>query len=536
MDKYTVFYKEGIFMNNRIPVWLRLCAAGILLVAVSRTARPSERPGGPNQPNVLFIPVDDLRPELGCYGNRRVKSPNIDRLARSGMVFERAYCQQAVCSPSRTSLLTGRRPDSTRVYDLETNFRDTIPTVTTLPEHFKEHGYNVVGMGKVFHGGLNDLKSWSQFYRNPEASEYQLPENQELIARKREAAEKQGLKGTQLSRSSRGLPAEAADVPDSAYPDGKLADMAVETLRMLARGRKPFFLAVGFWKPHLPFNAPKRYWDLYKPAEIMLARNSHPPKYCPELALTNWGELRNYHGIPEEGPLSADQARLLIHGYYACVSYIDAQVGRLLAELDRLQLSQNTIVVLWGDHGWKLGEHGAWCKHTNFEVDTRSTLIVRAPGKKEPGKRVTDALVEFVDIYPTLCELAGLPLPRRLEGTSFAPLLENPRRPWKSAAFSQYPRDEYMGYSVRTDRYRLTIWLGLKRPHAVKALELYDHLEDPGETVNIAQFRENNRLVTELYGKLKAGWRAALPPPLEKRPEKRPAAKAPAGRNLLNRR
>ena len=264
---------------------------------------------------------------------------------------------------------------------------------------------------------------------------------------------------------------------------------------------------MGYFKPHLPFNAPKRYWDLYKRDEIDLADNPFAPHNVPEIAMHNWGELRKYHGMPSEGPVPEEKARELIHGYYACTSYIDAQIGRLLDELDRLGLRENTVVVVWGDHGWQLGEHGLWCKHSNFETSAHAPLIFSAPGMKDAGKP-TDALVEFVDIYPTLCELAGLPLPDHLEGTSLVPVLNDAGRKWKSAAFSQYPR-YVMGYSMRTDRYRFTLWM--KNDGQAEAIELYDHRVDPSENNNIAGSPENTELVKQLTKQLKSGWRGALP-------------------------
>jgi arylsulfatase A-like enzyme len=268
---------------------------------------------------------------------------------------------------------------------------------------------------------------------------------------------------------------------------------------------RPFFLAVGFIKPHLPFVAPKKYWDLYRPDDIPMAPNPFPPKDAPPQALTNWGELRAYSDIPDTGPMTDQQKRTLKHGYYACVSYVDAQIGRLLDEIERLQLRDRTIIILWGDHGWKLGEHDSWCKHTNFENDTRAPLICSAPGQEAKGS-MTQALVEFVDIYPSLCELARLPLPAHLEGSSFAPLLDKPDEPWKQAAFSQYPRGRrVMGYSMRTDRYRFTRWL---RPDGTAvATELYDHATDPQENVNLAGLSQNGELVERLTEQLKAGWR-----------------------------
>jgi len=491
---------------------LSFALLAVVLIFISAATSPAAEPKkDAAKPNVLFLAVDDLRTELGCYGNERVKSPNIDRLAKTGVVFNRAYCQQAVCSPSRTSLMTGLRPDSTRVYDLQTHFRDTVPDVVTLSEHFKNHGYAAVGMGKIYHGGLNDEASWSEPWRRPNAPMYQLPKNQELIRKKWQAARARGLRGKQLSRAARGPATESADVPDNAYHDGAVADMAVESLRRI-KG-KPFFLAVGFLKPHLPFNCPKKYWDLYDRTDIKLADNPFAPKGAPPFAMTSWGELRNYEGIPKRGPVSDEQALELIHGYLACVSYTDAQIGRILDELDKLSLADKTMVVLWGDHGWKLGEHGGWCKHTNFENDAQVPMIFRAPGAKGNG-RSTDALAEFVDIYPTLCDLAGLPLPKHLEGTSAAPVLEDPGRAWKTAAFSQYPRyhdrRRMMGYSMRTDRYRYTEWIDQTNREVV-ARELYDHKTDPAENQNVAA--ANADLVRKLSVQLNKGqgWRAAKP-------------------------
>jgi arylsulfatase A-like enzyme len=481
------------------------------------------------RPNVLFIAVDDLRPELGCYGKDYIKSPNIDRLARAGMVFERAYCQQAVCSPSRSSLMTGTRPDTTKVWDLVTHFRTALPDVVTLGQHFKNNGYFVQGMGKIYHGGYDDPQTWSVPWQTPKAVKYALPENVKLD-RRQYASEPDGdapLKSGQQNNSNaaakrqnarssaknlRGPAYESAAVPDNTYQDGKVADLAIETLRAMSQKEEPFFLAVGFIKPHLPFVSPQKYWDLYDPAEIQLAPNRFRPKDAPDYAILPGGELRNYHGIPQ-GSLPDDLARQLKHGYYAAISYMDAQVGRLLDELDRLGLRQNTIVVLWGDHGWKLGEHDAWCKHSNCENDANAPLVLSVPGMTSAGQH-TQALVEFVDIYPTLADVAGLPLPAHLEGTSFKPLLDDPRRPWKTAAFSQYPRSQQgglMGYSMRTDRYRFTQWVSRNDYSKVEAIELYDHTCDPQENQNIANRPENAALIKELAAQLAAGWKAALP-------------------------
>lgn len=461
--------------------------------------------------NVLFVAVDDLRPQLGCYGHEQIISPNIDRLAARGLLFERAYCQQAVCAPSRASLLTGTRPDTTKIYDLSTPVRKAMPDVLTLPQHFKNHDYETVSLGKIYHHRDDDNQiGWSIPAWHPRGNwkgrGYVSDRALRLMAER---------DGTNPSKKGIGPAFDAADVPDNGYPDGVTADRAIQELRRLKD--KPFFLAVGFYKPHLPFNAPKKYWDLYDRDRIELPANRNAPGGAPPYALTNWGELRQYVGIPTQGNLSDAQARELIHGYYACVSYMDAQLGRVLDELERLGLQDKTVVVLWGDHGWKLGEYSAWCKHTNFELDTHAPLILSVPGQKNAGQK-TRALVEFVDIYPSLCEAAELPLPPHLEGTSMMPLLGNPRRPWKNAVFSQYPRGRspatgrkrLMGYSMRTDRYRYTEWLDHQTNTAVD-VELYDHQKDAGENVNVAKRPENTALVAKLSRMLHDGGQAARP-------------------------
>lgn len=463
--------------------------------------------------NVLFFAVDDLRPEFGAYGKDYVHSPNMDALAAKGITFNRAYCQQAVCSPSRSSLLTGARPDTTKVWDLETHFRKAMPGVVTLPQHFKNHGYFVQAMGKLWHGGFDDAPSWSVPWTAPKSQSYGLPENIELVKRKSAEAKAAGKTGKTLSRSARGPAFESADVPDNYYHDGALADLAIAALQQIKAKNQPFWLGVGFLKPHLPFVAPKKYWDLYDPAKIQLATNRQRPKGAPDYAIGDGGEMRAYEGIPN-GHIPDDLARQLKHGYYAATSYMDAQMGRVMAELNRLGLADNTIVILWGDHGWKLGEYDAWCKHTNVELDANAPLLLSVPGMKQAGKR-TDALVEFVDIYPSLAELCGLPLPGHLEGTSFVPVLNAPDQPWKPAAFSQYPRtnkgQQLMGYSMRTDRYRFTRWVD-KRDHSkVDAVELYDHQLDPMEMVNIATLSANVELVKRLTTQWEAGWQGAKP-------------------------
>jgi arylsulfatase A-like enzyme len=495
------------------------CRFAPVVIAIGAMTGPAlGADGSSKRPNVLFIAVDDLRPEFGAYGKSYVHSPNMDKLAARGVVFKRAYCQQAVCSPTRSSLLTGTRPDTTKVWDLVTHFRTALPDVVTLPQHFKNNGYFVQGMGKLYHGGFDDPPSWSVPWSSPKGLKgtYALPENMELVRKSREAARQAGKTGRELQRSGRGPAYEAADVPDNTFHDGALADMAVKALQDIKAKGQPFFLGVGFVKPHLPFVAPKKYWDLYDRSKIELAPNPFRAKGSPSYAVQEGGELRNYANIPK-GHIPDDLARTLKHGYYAAISYMDAQVGKVLDELERLGLKDDTIVVLWGDHGWKLGEHDAWCKHTNVENDTNVTLILSDPRTKSIGKR-TDAIVEFVDIYPTLAELAGLALPKHLEGASFVPVLADPQRTWKRAAFSQFPRPAgvaggkpVMGYSMRTDRYRFTRWVERNNHENLVAVELYDHQTDPQENVNIADDPASAGLVAQLTEQWKKGWRGAMP-------------------------
>ncbi|MDT8389750.1 MAG: sulfatase [Lentisphaeria bacterium] len=455
-----------------------LAAAG-LLATLPSLAQDAKRP------NVLFIAVDDLRPELGCYGSAMVKSPNIDRLAAKGIVFERAYCQQAVCHPSRVSLLTGQRPDTTKVTDLFTKFREFQPDIVTLPQYFKANGYHTYRLGKIFHQGhgqTDDTESWTT-----------VP----------------NVKGVGYINARKGEKpfAESADVPDNRYRDGAITDDAVSAMQRFKKGGTPFFLAVGYVKPHLPFCAPKKYWDLYDRDAIPDALVTRPPEGIPAYALANFGELRKYDGIPATGPVSEAQRKELRHGYLACISYVDAQVGRLLDALKETGLEENTVIVLWGDHGWKLNDYGEWCKHTNLEIDTHVPLLLAAPGHKT-GQR-SKALVEFVDIYPTLSELCGLTVPGQCEGSSMVPLLETPDRSWKRAAFSQYPRRGLMGYSIRSGNWRYTEWID-KKTGEIKDRELYDHESGPLATRNQASDPALADTVKELSKKLDKGqgWKA----------------------------
>ena len=464
--------------------------------------------------NVLFIAVDDLRPELSCYGNTVVKTPNFDRLARRGMVFNRAYCQQAVCSPSRASIMTGKRPDATRVWDLETHFRVALPNVKTVGQYFKEHGYFSQGMGKIFHGGFDDEPTWSTPWMTPKAPAYaKAPTATDVV---KEDPKNKG----------KGVAFEAGDVADDFYTDGKTSRLAAQTIAELTKKGQPFFLAVGLSKPHLPFVSPKKYWDLYDPAKIPDTASPFPVGAPAYVGDSDSGEFRAYTNVPPKDkklartPLPAAFAQQVRHGYYAAVSYTDANLGILLDALDKEGIADHTVIVLWGDHGWKLGDHEEWGKHTNFEVDARVPLIFSYPGQKTAGQK-TSSLVEFVDVYPTLADLCGLPKPTT-DGVSLKPVLENPAVTVKPVAISQYPKtaraageskaggQRVMGYSIRDERWRLTLWRSLA-DNSIVDTELYDEVNAPTEPENLAGKPEHKEVIARLSQYLPAPISAADP-------------------------
>ena len=471
------------------------------------------------KPNVLFIAVDDMRPELGCYGNMVIKSPNIDRLAARATIFNHAYCAQAVCSPSRTALLTGLRPDTTKVWDLETHFRVAQPDCITLPQHFKANGYWCSALGKIFHVGYEDGRSWNEPHWYPRGKSVDTDPvdwTKQIVTRhdvnkeeysKGESAEDNDKPGARKNgkKAKGGAAFEVSPKSDDDLPDGATAAEAVKRLHALKAKGQPFFFAVGFLKPHLPFVSPKKYWDLYDPEKIPLPAIDHLPEGCPEFAGHNNSELHNYQGVPAGNPIPADFAKTLRHGYYAAISYTDAQIGKVLDALDREGLADNTIVVLWGDHGWQLGDHGLWHKHTNFEIAARAPLLISVPGQKTAGKKC-EVPVEFVDVYPTLADLCGVPTPAgvagsarpALAGSSLRPFIENPAAPIRKIAMSQYPRSSpggaVMGYSFRDERYRCTFWrerTGAK----IVAGELYDEKNDPAETVSLFDRPESKAII-----------------------------------------
>jgi arylsulfatase A-like enzyme len=416
--------------------------------------------------NVLFIAVDDLRPELNTYGASHIQSPNIDRLAAGGLQFNRAYCNVPVCGASRASLMTGIYPTHTRFVGYSTKIDEDAPAALTLHQHFKNNGYHTISNGKVLHHQNDAAEGWNENWR-PAALN---------ITDWRDYQSQHNITQEQVS-GKQGYPYEVADVHDTAYFDGRIAQKSIDDLKKLKDKNEPFFLAVGFLKPHLPFNAPKKYWDMYPAENIALPDDYYWPENAPDAASHNFGELRAYSGIPKKGAVSDSMALAMIRGYYACVSYTDAQIGKLLQSLNDLGMADNTIVILWGDHGWSLGNHTLWCKHSNFHVAMHTPMIVTAPGYEADLE--TNALVEYVDIYPSLCELTGLPVPDHLQGRSFVPLMRDPAQPWKEAVFVRYQP----GNSVVTDQYAYTEYINKDGQYAEM---LYDLTSDPAETNNLA--------------------------------------------------
>jgi arylsulfatase A-like enzyme len=448
----------------------------VVLIATACGTQP-EGGNSAGKPNILFIAVDDLRPELGCYGQELIQSPHIDQLAAEGTRFDRSYCNIPVCGASRASLMTGLRPARNRFLTYYTRADEDAPGITTLPGLFRNHGYHTISNGKVFHHDRDAASSWDEIWhpRSSSASwrDYALPENIQK----------------DTTGELRGPPFERGEVPDTIYKDGKIANKVMADLKRLKAMDKPFFLASGFLKPHLPFNAPDKYWDLYD-NKVVLPYNNFTPENAPKEAMHNSGELRAYEGVPPEGPVSDELALQLIQGYYACVTFTDTQIGKILDELERLEMDRNTIVILWGDHGWNLREHGLWCKHCNFETSLHTPLIVKVPGMKQVSS--TREIVEYVDIYPTLCELAGIEIPDHVQGDSFMDLLFNEDARSDGVAVSQW----YAGITTIRESWFYTEWVD--DADSVFARMLYDHSEDPDENVNISERAELQETIRQL--------------------------------------
>lgn len=461
------------------------------------------------QPNILLILVDDLKPTLGAYGDRVAISPHIDRLANEGMRFERAYSNQPVCAPSRYNLMLGSRSTSTGLYNLGREFRDVIPDAVTLPQYFMKAGYHAESMGKVFHighGNTGDDVSWSIPAFKEKVIEYIVPESTKGKLTREEALFENThmyLKDTPpINELPRGAAWEGPDVLDDAYADARVANHAIARLRHLSNDPdQPFFMAVGFARPHLPFSVPKSYWDLYNPDDLPMPDYEKAPEGSPDFTQKRDHEMAAYFPVPVGKEVyDEDLKRKLIHGYYASVSYMDAQLGKVIDELKRLNLDENTIIILWGDHGWHLGDHAIWTKHTNFEQANRIPLIIKMPGVIAPGS-TTQQFAETVDIYPTLARLAGLDppaVPQPFDGIDLTPVLTDGSKQIKDHAYHAFPMGGYLGEAIRTDRFRMVRWTPMREDNKEVLFELYDYKEDPLETKNIAS--EQPAIVERLVG------------------------------------
>lgn len=492
----------------RLRLLACLCCCVHPLLCDAKPSRAAEKP------NVLFLVADDLRVELGCYGSS-ARSPNLDRLAARGVLFEHAYCQQALCNPSRSSFLTGLRPNSTGIDCNNVHFRDRRPDVVTLPQAFLKAGYATRNCGKIFHNWHTavhgDRGSWSA----PEFLHYASHGDDKPQVDGEPPPNLATLNG----RAYQGMAAkltECRDVPDAAYYDGRVADEAVRVLDEIKAG--PFFLAVGFWKPHAPMNAPAKYWNLFRREQFPPIDGSRP-QGAPEIAFHDGRELRGLP--PNQTTFDPAQIAEIRHGYWANIAYMDAQLGKVLDALDRSGKADSTIVVFLADHGFHLGEHGLWAKTSNFELDARVPLIIAAPGRAARGGRAA-APVELLDLYPTLAELCGLAAPQDLEGRSLVPLLDDPTKSVKPAAFTQHPRPAYydrtpagvpeqVGYSVRTPRVRYTEWRDWKTGR-VTARELYDHTVDPQEMQNTVDAPADRASLEEAERLLHAQFPPSVPP------------------------
>jgi iduronate 2-sulfatase len=522
--------------TNLIPKAVILdCCVAIGLLSCSG---PSENQKSTERPNILFVSIDDLRPDIGVYDNPNIQTPNLDAFAKTGMTFRNTYCQAAVSAPSRASLMTGLRPDSTRVWHLGDKFREINPDIVTMPQHFHKKGYHTVNIGKIFHNYMPDSISWdepdlrpSQFVRadwlKRDGETFYVNEEtqrKQKIARDLKVATNPNYYADGWNT---GPAWEMEDVHDSLYYDGAQTELALRTLSRLAKKDQPFYMALGFFRPHLPFAAPKKYWDLYNRDSIALAKSPQIPEGSHIMSLNSMYELRGYDGFinlkhPTENIMSEDTARILKHGYYASVSYVDALFGRLVQQLKDLDIYDNTIIVVWGDHGWKLGEHNSWGKMTNYNIDIHVPMIIYSPNQLNQGQQ-TFGITELIDMFPSLCELAGIETPEYLQGTSFVPLIENPEREWKTAAFSQFHRrpkvtpdgGRYMGYSIKSKDFHYVEWYNWDNVKGERGdyvtSELFNSKTDPDENTNIAEREENKEIIEKLSKRLSEGWKAAIP-------------------------
>ncbi|MBT4693727.1 MAG: sulfatase [Planctomycetaceae bacterium] len=482
---------------------------------------------GDRKPNVLFIAVDDLRPSLGCYGDKHAFSPNIDALAKRSVLFDQAHCQVAVCNPSRASLMTGLRPDKLGVWTLPIHFREARPDAVTIPQWFRRHGYTAISHGKIFHNPTPDPQSWSEPIRQLTGVKQGYPDDVLNVI----SSAQTDLPPNDWRKNNLRGPATAAPViADHLLVDGARTDLVIEDLARFAESEQPFFLAMGFIRPHLAWIAPKKYWDMYDPSTLPVLINEQVIPNTPPYAISTSYELTHYvdqinFPKPRDAHrLSNQNAQHLMHGYYACVSYVDAQIGRILAALEEHGHADNTIVVLWSDHGWKLGEHNGWGKMSNYEIDTRVPLLIATPDSRSAGQRISSP-VELLDLFPTLCDLTEIERPTFIDGKSRVDMLYNPKGNYQSVAYSQYYRrhdhsedaqqsqltqtphvKQYMGYALRTATHRYVQWRDFETG-ATTAHELYDHRTSDGETENIF-----DKAAPELINKLSTTLLKSHPP------------------------
>lgn len=452
--------------------------------------------------NVLFIASDDMRPQLGCYGDTTVKSPNLDALAKRSLLFNHSYVQQALCSPSRIAMLSGCYPATTGIFEIGPALRSTMPDISTMPQYFKDHGYHTRSLGKIYHVGIDDDASWTipaWHSKQPRVSEG----TKQAVARMMKDAEAKGIEIPKRGIGSRNsaIPAfESVNCNDDDLLDGDTAKNAIAQLREHSKNpAQPFFLAVGFANPHVPWIAPKKYFDLYDPAKLPLAENEFLPQNAPDFAATSGTDFRWYNGVPQ-GDLPESYKRQCLQGYFAAISYIDAQVGRLMQALNETGLDKNTIVVFWTDHGYYMGEHTWWgAKHNNYEGATRNALMLAIPGMKTAGQK-TQSLVQSVDLAPTLVDLCGLPAHHGFEGKSLTPILADPQANVNEAAYSWYPKSGYLGVAMRTQQWLYVEWT---KPGEKTVSELYDAVRDPQNDFNLAGKPEHSQTIAALSKQLR---------------------------------
>ncbi|OHX64076.1 sulfatase [Flammeovirga pacifica] len=440
--------------------FIKTVVAGMLLVPASIMAQ--------DKPNVLFISVDDLRPELGAYGNKTINTPNIDELSKHATTFNNAFCQIPVCGASRASMHTGVRPTFTRFVDAGAKIDKDMPNAVTMGQYFREHGYYTFSAGKVIHGKKDTSKrTWSEYHPAEDMFEYHDP----ALVADNEAPQKPYKKS---------VPYEIVEgSKDTDFLDGRTIELAKNRLKKFKKMDQPFFMAVGLARPHLPFVAPKRFWDKYKEEDIEMAKNPFLPEGMPSVAKTTYGELRAYRTIPRKGNIGEDMAKKLKHGYYASVSFSDYLLGELIDELKKQGLYDNTIIVLWGDHGWQLGEHTFWAKHTAFDIALRVPFIIKPQASLNGEEGMTEGFAEMVDVFPTLCELTGLEKPNQLQGQSLVPTLKD-----QSVSVKEYTLSRWkLGDTIRTSGFRYTLFRN--KEGKIIAEMMYDLKKDPQENKNI---------------------------------------------------